>query len=150
MRVPGYALNDVPGAPQLPVYSVVFKLPPEGDWKLAVRTAGSRILPQRLAIPAAPVPNLSLHGPKSGAQRAELPGVVPTVDRPDPAIYQHDAFYPASPAVAGDVQWQRGRRLLAVRVFPFQYNPATQEVLYHLRVEVVVQVQGEGGTGGRG
>lgn len=146
VRVSGYALNDAPGAPQLPVRGMVFELPPNGEWTLEVRTVGSRILPQRLAIPAVPVPALSLLGPQSWTRRADLPDTVPTVDRPDPAIYGVNAFYPASPAVAGVEQWQRGRRLLAVRVFPFQFNPVTRAVLYHPEVEVTVRMPGAGGS----
>ncbi len=142
IQVPGYALNDAPGAPQLPVRGVVFDLPPTGQWTLEARGVGSRVLPQRPAIPAVPVPNLSLLGPESWTRRSDLPGAVPTIDRPDPAIYGVDAFYPASPAVAAAEQWQRGRRLLAVRVFPFQYNPVTREVLYHPEIEVQVRVEG--------
>lgn len=142
IRAPGAVWNDTPGAPRLPVYGMVVELPPSGQWTLEARGVGSRTLPQRLAIPAVPVPNLSLRGPESWTRRGDLPGAVPTVDRPNPAIYGTNAFYPASPALAGDEQWQRGRRLLAVRIFPFQYNPVTREVLYHPEVEVTVRVEG--------
>ena len=62
------------------------------------------------------------------------------LDQPDPAIYGVDAFYPAAPVATGDEQWQRGRRLLAVRVFPFQYNPVTGELRYHPDITVTVHV----------
>ncbi len=140
IRVPGAVMNDTPGAPRLPVYGTLVELPPTGDWELVSRTTGSRTLPERPLIPAAPVADLVLAGPESWTQRQDLPGIVPTTDRPDPAIYKRNAFYPASPAVAGDVQWQRGRRLLAVRIFPFQYNPVTREVRYHPDIEIAVRV----------
>ncbi len=147
IRAPGCVLNDVPGAPALPVCGLIIELPPAGAWELAASTAGSRVLADRLAIPAVPVPDFALQGPESPVERPDLPGIVPIVDRPDPAIYQRNAFYPASPAVAGDVQWQAGRRLLAVRVFPFQYNPVTREIDYHPDVEITVRVEETGGRG---
>ncbi len=134
------------------------ELPSAGDWVLAVQTAGSYTLPQRPTIPAVPVPDVAPPGPESWIEQQDLPDAMPMIDRPDPAIYQQDAFYPASPAVVGDVQWQRGRRLLAVRVFPFQYNPVTHEVRYHPEVEITVRLSGtertgvrsqESGSGGR-
>ncbi len=63
-------------------------------------------------------------------------------DAPDPAIYGHDTYYPEAPVQPGTEGCQRGRRLLPVRVFPFQYNPAAQTVLYHPHVKVVVRVSG--------
>ncbi len=142
LRVPGYSLNDAPGAPRLPVHGMVVALPATGEWELMVDTAGSRVLPQHPAIPPAPAPAPAFTGAESWTRQPELPAVAPVHGRPDPAIYQADAFYPTAPAVAGHEQWQRGRRLLAVRVFPFQYNPVTREVLHHPEVIVTVRVRG--------
>ena len=69
---------------------------------------------------------------------SDEPDFLPTLDRPDPAIYAVDAFYPASPVQAEELGWQAGRRLLAVRVFPFQYNPVAAVVRYHPDVRVTV------------
>ena len=51
-----------------------------------------------------------------------------------------DAFYPDSIVVPGAVQWQQGRRLLALRVFPFSYNPVTRRLMYHPDVQITIQV----------
>ena len=81
---------------------------------------------------------------------------VRTVDQPDPTIYHADALYPASVVEAGAVQWQGGRRLLPLRVFPFQYNPVAGTLRYYADLRVTVSVQGPGdgvrrqGTGVRG
>ncbi len=123
--VAGYAWNDAPGAPRLPVYGTVIELPADGDWRIAHDSAGSRILDRRIEVQSVPVGQAPEPGPRSpGMDGAELDQFV-EVDRPDPAIYGVDAFYPASPVVTGEIQGQRGRQFLAVRVFPFQYNPVT-------------------------
>jgi hypothetical protein len=75
----------------------------------------------------------------------QLPSAVPMVNRPDPAIYGVNAFYPAAPVLAGQVQWRQGKRLLPVQVFPFQYNPVTRQVRYHPDLVVSVHLTpGEG------
>ena len=127
IRVPGDATNDQPGAPALPVWSTVVELPADGDWRITTQTPGARLLDQGVDVAAVPVPDLAPPGPHGWAADVELPGAVPTVDRPDPAIYGANAFYPSSPVVPGAVQWMQGRRLLALRVFPFSYNPVTRQ-----------------------
>ncbi len=147
VQVAGYAWDDVPGAPRLPYYARMIELPPTGTWELSYRSVGERTLAQRLTVAAVAVPDLPVPGPGNAASPEDLPQAVPTVDRPDPAIYGLDAFYPAAPVIAGAEQWQRGRRLLAVQVYPFQYNPVTREVRYHPEIEVTVRVEGMGDGG---
>ncbi len=140
VRVPGDATDDRPGAPALPVWSTVVELPPDGDWLIDYQTPGAFLLSQQVDVPAVPVPDLAVPGPHGWAADAELPGFVPTADRPDPAIYSKNAFYPDSLVVAGAVQWQQGRRLLALRVFPFSYNPVTRQLRYHPDVQITIRV----------
>ena len=146
VRVPGYAWNDAPGAPRLPMYGTVIELPASGDWRLTHVSHGSRILDARVAVPAALSFIMSDPEPQGKQMQDNGPDQPGEIDKPDPAIYEVNAFYPASPVVTGDVQWQRGRRLLAVRVFPFQYNPVTRELLYHPDIEITVRVQDSGTT----
>ena len=140
IRVPGDAINDQPGAPALPVWSTVVELPADGDWRITTQTPGARLLDQGVDVAAVPVPDLAPPGPHGWAADVELPGAVPTVDRPDPTIYGANAFYPSSPVVPGAVQWMQGRRLLALRVFPFSYNPVTRQVRYHPDVQITIEV----------
>ncbi len=145
VTAPGYVQNDVPGAPVLPVYGTVIELPTIGAWTLDAATTGSRLLPQRLNIP--PVASVLPSSPDplglSPGHRGYQP--VPYSRQPDPTIYGRDAFYPATVAMTAGEQWQNGKRLLAVRVFPFQYNPVARELLYHPHVRVTVRVTSPGG-----
>ena len=155
--VPAYRLNDTPGAPALPAWGTVVELPSNGDYEITFESPSATLLAGQADVGAAPAPDL----PQPGAARplaslAEELSAVPTIDRPDPAIYRTDAFYPASPVVDGGVQWQAGRRLLALRVFPFQYNPVTGRLRYHPDIAITVrgrEYRGRGQgqeTGGRG
>ncbi len=141
VAVDGYALNTAPGAPMLPVHGLTFELPPSGEWTLRFESTGSRILAERVPVAAVPVPDLDLNSPIAPQDREEWPTAVPVVDRPDPAIYGVDAFYPASPVIAGEPVLQGGRRILPVRVFPFQFNPVTQELRYHPDLLITVQTE---------
>ena len=90
VAVPRYAFNDVPGAPRLPVYAAVIELPASGRWELDFVSDAGRVLEQRIAVPAVPVPlvdhAMSAPGDPMGGVFALL-----TDDRPDPAIYGLDA-----------------------------------------------------------
>ena len=140
--VPGYASNNLPGAPRLPLRGLTFDLPANGDWELTFESVGSRLLDERVTIGAVPVPDLNLNGPTSLEDLETLPSYVPTVDRPDPGIYGANAFYPASPVMAGEAIRQGDGRILPVRVFPFQYNPVTRQLLYHPDLRITVRVHG--------
>ncbi len=143
VKAPGggaYARHDAAGAPDLPVWGAAVALPPTGEWAVSVAPGAAVLIPVAAALPAVPVPQPILPG-AAGWDDTDRPTAVPVVDRPDPAIYRADAFYPASVVQAGPVQWQRGQRLLAVRVFPFQYNPAAGVVRFYADMTVTVRVE---------
>ncbi len=146
VEVPDYASNDLPGAPRLPLRGLTFDLPANGDWEVTFESVGSRLLDERIAIGAVPVPDLNLNGPTSLEDLATLPSYVPTVNRPDPGIYGANAFYPASPVVAGEAVPHDDGRILPVRVFPFQYNPVTRQLLYHPDLRIIVRLHGAQGS----
>lgn len=139
VEVSGYGVNLVPGAPALPVWSTVVELPPNGDYQVTYESLAPQTLPQQITLAAAKVPDaITFQADQAGAALGELPSVAPVIEKPDPAIYTVNAFYPASLVVEGEVQWQRGKRLLPLRVFPFQYNPVTQKLQYHPHISVRV------------
>ena len=142
VTVPGYTSIATPGAPQLPVYGSIIELPLTGDWQLTYEDIGSQLLEQRVAIPAVPVPQWpdELINPA-----VDLPSAVPVADRPDPAIYQADAFYPSSVVEWGEAQRDGDRRIVPVRVYPFQYNPVTRQLRYHPDVRITVTVNRSAG-----
>ncbi len=141
LRVPGYAVHDAPGAPALPVWATWVELPATGAWTIAYESRGQQELSAPDVILPVPQPQVALDAPLSPQEVADRVAAAPAVPQPDPAIYAVNAFYPASVVQAGPEQWQRGRRLLAVRVFPFQYNPVTGRLLYHADVEVRVTTE---------
>lgn len=144
IRVAGYGVISAPGAPALPEWRTVVQLPPTGDWTLAFSTAGQKVIALDKALDAAPSLDLDLNGPTAWQDLPALPDEAPEIDRPDPAIYAVDAFYPASVVVAGQEQWQRGQRLLAIRAYPFQYNPIAGVLRYYPDIQIDIRVAAEG------
>lgn len=136
---PGSVLNDVPGAPALPVYGTVVELPASGEWELSAVPTGVRVLPERLLLKSVPVPLRDEPTPDGGSPLLQAADSVRTVMAPDPKIYNQDGYYPLSVALPGAEQWHQGRRLLPVRVFPFQYNPVKRELLYHPEITITVR-----------
>ncbi len=139
LRVPGYGFESAPGAPRLPVWSTTVELPATGNWQITSSEPGSRVIQVPATLPSVPVPNMP-PAPMEGWNVTNSPSAVPVVERPNAGIYGANAFYPSTPVVTGGEQWQRGRRLLAVRVFPFQYNPVTGLLRYHPDVHITIHL----------
>ena len=144
LRVPGYGTNSIPGAPVLPIWSTFVELPPAGEPVVTVEGDTTEALRYPGALPAVPVPQPPAPNPLGVLADLDQAADVRTMDQPDPTIYNADAFYPASVVEAGAVQWQGGRRLLPLRVFPFQYNPVAGTLRYYADLRVTVRVQGTG------
>ena len=141
LRVPGYPENDVPAAPRLPVYGTTVELPPTGDYTISYRAARSRVIDAPDLLPSVPVYRLPTPGPESETADGDLPPPISVTTLPDPAIYQRDRFYPAAAVEPGNVLWQRGRRLLVLRVFPFQYNPVAGKLRYQPDLLITIKVK---------
>ena len=148
VSVASYATEDVPGMPMLPVYGTLVELPAAGDWEVSYQSVASRVLEQHVTVRSAPVPDPSMTGLENWTQlpNEELPTAVLTIDRPDPDVYGTNAFYPASPIASKEVVWQEGRRLLPLRVYPFQYNPVTGELRYHPEIRIQIKVKASTST----
>ena len=140
LAVPGYATNDAAGAPALPLWTTVVELPEDADWSLTWDAPEERTWATGESLPAVPVPELALDRPMDRISADELPALARLVDRPDEAIYETNAFYPAQAVQAGPLAIQAGRRLLPVRVFPFQHNPVTGELRYRPHIEVTIHL----------
>lgn len=137
------AMNDVSGAPRLPIKGFTVNLPPTGTWTMTFESANNQILPDLVNIPSTEVPDLNLNTPSNWTSDPDnLPSAVPVLDRPDASIYGVNAFYPPSPVIAGEPQIQGGQRVLPIRVFPFQYNPVTRQVRFHPDIRVTVSTSG--------
>ncbi len=140
LHVPGYATLDRPGAPALPMWTTAVELPAAGQWHISYEAGEPITLAVDRPLPAVPTPQINLDGPQPWQERADLPSEVPLADRLDPAIYNGDKLFPQQVVEAGPEQWQRGRRLLLLRAYPFQFDPSGASLLYYpsLRINIIV------------
>ena len=146
VKVAGYGVIAAPGAPALPEWSTLVELPPTGAWTLTFSADGQKDIFLDEPLKAAPSPDLDLNGPTAWQDLPALPDELREIDRPDPAIYAVDEFYPASVVVAGPEQWQRGKRLLALHAYPFQYNPIAGVLRTYPDIQIDIHITAEDGT----
>lgn len=146
LAVPDAATDLRPGAPQLPVKGYSVLLPLGSAWELSFDSPEAHILAQTVVIPPAPTPTLSMNRADNWLNDpASVPSSVPVTNQPDPLIYGANEFYPASPVMAGEPVRQGNQWLLPVRVFPFQYNPATRQLRYHPVLNITVETRPQSG-----
>lgn len=141
LRVPGYALSAAPGAPQLPVWTTVVELPPGAEWAIEEVGSNEQLLRAPAALPTAPTTELRLDGPPSNYSQDEIAHALTVARRPDPEIYATDALYPGQYVQAGPEGLANGRRLLPLKVYPFQYNPVSGVLHYRPRVELTIHFE---------
>ncbi len=61
----------------------------------------------------------------------------------DAAAYANDSFCPTDPVSVGEPGFIRGRRVVFVKVFPLQYNPATTELRAHSSLHFRLRFDGQ-------
>ena len=129
LTVPGFELLTRPGAPRLPVKSILLAVPPEGPVEVRVVRDEWEPLPGTYRPPLnprpAPLEDDLVPGPVQPVSPAELTA----------------GFYPSVTVQVGDPVWVREQRLIRLMFFPFQYDSATGALRWHRRVQVEVRFQ---------
>ncbi|MEW6366679.1 MAG: C25 family cysteine peptidase [Acidobacteriota bacterium] len=125
VRVEGWASVATPGHPDLPVRSVLIRVPPDSEAVLHVVEQGHESYPDQ---EVGSVPRLRL-GEK---------GAVLTEHVRDASVYGQPDFYPGKTADVSDVQWLRGVPVRRVTMYPIQWNPSTRELRVSQRMLVEV------------
>lgn len=141
LRVPGYALSDTPSAPELPVWTTVVEVPAGMKWTLEEVGSEAQVLHTTAVLPATPVTELQLDGPLNSYTQDEVAAALTVTRRPDPAIYGANKLYPSRAVQAGPEATADGKRLLPIKVYPFQYNPITGVILHRPRIEVTIHFE---------
>jgi hypothetical protein len=132
ISVDGAATLVAPGKPEVPKFSILLGIPPQG--RLSVRVLQDepvtlpghyRLLPSQLA-----------------AAGDLEPGAVQRT--PDRAAYASREFYPAEIARVAETAWLRDQRLARIEVYPFQYLAASGAVRWHRHLQIEVAIEGTG------
>lgn len=137
--IQGAEPSATPGAPALPEWGALLGLPPEGAAWLEILEADGRDLPGVYYPCPAPTQEVTL-------DLEGLPTERRTARRPDPAIYEGDALWPAEPATLRDPAWLRGLRVARLALHPVQVNPASGQARQLARLVVRVHWEAPAGV----
>jgi hypothetical protein len=112
-----------PGAPDLPMRTLLVAVPPSGDVHVSGFTSGARDF---AGVQLAPTPDLAR-------------------EEGDPARYRRTAAAYAAPSTAPAVEllgvsWMRDQRVAAIAVRPAAFDPRTRRLQVATRVEIEVQL----------
>ena len=123
-----------PGAPQLPLVSVLIGAPAQAEVRLRVVSDDAQPLPGNYRLPPAPSPIPPDEDFQPG-RRAYLP---------DPQRYSSQEVYPAEAARLADDVWLRDQRLVRVELYPFQYVAGLGQVWRRSELRVQVSFEDNG------
>jgi hypothetical protein len=121
-----------PGSPNLPSKGTMIGIPPGAQISLSVLVDDRQS--QILGAPVLPSPkDKTEFDPQTLKDR--LIGLTYT---PDSKVYASNQNYPADVARIRSVGNWRSQRYAVIEFHPFQYNPATRQLIFHKRVRVQI------------
>ena len=128
ISVDGYGVAGDPGAPGLPVRTVMVGVPADADLSLTILELETIDVPGLHDICPAPSPFLERD------EEGETAAGVRVVR--DPAAYAAQGFVPDVLAEVVSTGFIRSQRVAQIRLHPFQYDPATGKLRRHQRIRV--------------
>ncbi len=150
LRMAGFRTSEgAPGAPDIPVQTVLVAIPPDAEPRLEVQVIGRTT--RRARLPR-PVPQMQMQadgssppGPAAAGDarlwaQAKRP-VLPRYQR-DPRIFERAALYPARAAWLGEIGVVRDQRYVEVHLAPVRYDGAARGLLLEESLEVTVHFDG--------
>lgn len=141
----GVSLTDVPnsgipGSPDLPVQTLFFAAPIGAEAELVVESGSPvEIL---LNEPVIPAPTASGIEPAFSEDGEPESNRKQTTYKPNPDIYENQSLYPTALAEISNDGMMRNQRVVAVNVFPIQYDPANQRLLAYESLVITLHFKG--------
>ena len=154
LDVPDYALQSVAGAqdhfqrlsvtdatafasagkPELPMFSTLLGIPPQGRVSIHVLEDSAEMLAGSYRLLPSEEP-----APLTGDLQ---PGTTQRV--PDRTAYANAALYPTEVARIVDTAWLRDQHLARIELYPFQYVAATGALRWHRHLRIEISFDGAG------
>lgn len=130
IAIDGLSYNYEPGHPEVPILPVQIVIPAgeeavtvEISYKVAESIAGTyNVYPRQIPYP------ISYEGEVSFLEPAD-------------EIYSKNEFYPTELVSDVTTQYLRGHSIALLNLFPVQYNPVTQELLYYSSITISVKTK---------
>jgi hypothetical protein len=130
--VPGLDPAQSPGQPELVYKSVLLGIPPDAQVEIRLVVDEVTSLPGRFRLIPSPRPQPGMEDFQTDAPRVAREA--------DETAYASNALYPAQ-VVRLTEAWLRDQRIARVELYPFQYIPATGELVWHRRLQVEIRFQ---------
>ncbi len=141
-QVAGFVQSEEVGRPQLPVKVVLLGVPPDAELALDVSASSARAVASGVTLcTALPVPATE----DAAADAAATPAAVF-----DPEVYGVDAFYPSETVRLIDLGFMRSQRIVRLEIYPFQFNPVSQELRASEHIELAVRFAQDAGLSAAG
>lgn len=131
----GWQVQSQPGAPAIPTHRLLLALPPGHHAQLGAIEFDQPQVTAHVQLAAVPE-RIWANEPLPG-QRLVAPAWREQIT-PDPAIYQHDTWFPASLATLGAESQLRAQAFVPLTVAPIQWNPIRGELRQHGQMTVRV------------
>ncbi|MEJ2711379.1 MAG: C25 family peptidase propeptide domain-containing protein [Anaerolineales bacterium] len=129
LQVPGAVQTSDPGQPQLPVFSALLAVPPQGELSLHILDEQASPVNQNLRLPLAPAPAPLEEDLTPGYYAALNPALKGQFS----SLEAGQGLYPTSPVSLDEPAWLRDQRLVRVLFYPFQINPCGSSCVFHNR-----------------
>ncbi len=129
MSIPRYGQTDDVGRPQLPLKGTLLAVPPSAEYSLRILEVEEEIIPGRYNVYPVPQP----------VPRWDEAGDLDYVGQEftkDESVYSRSSYYPAGVAEIGSAAFIRDQKVVQLRLFPIQYNPASGELRHYRRIRV--------------
>lgn len=150
-QVAGFVQSEEVGRPQLPVKVVLLGVPPDAELALDVSTSPMRAVASGVTLCTA-LPVSSIEDPAAGAagSAASQDAVATPAAVFDPEVYGVDAFYPSETVRLIDLGFMRSQRIVRLEIYPFQFNPVSQELRASEHIELAVRFAQDAGLSAAG
>ena len=128
LQVPNAGHTTVVGKPAVPMITRYFEIPHDVDLSVEILYLDEQVLDGYNVIPAQEPPE-------------DFPNATQPAFVLDEATYTTDAFFPSYTASQEGEEGLlpiiiRGNRIVALSLYPVQFNPVTQQVKVHSKIEV--------------
>jgi hypothetical protein len=139
ITVPGLGTTADVGRPELPLKGALIGVPGTDKPDIEVLATHTLTLPDYKIYP---VPRPVLVDEDDWEKQLTYEFAI------DTAVYHTDAFVPSRIAEIGLTGFMRDQPVAQIKLFPFQFNPATNELRYHYQITVRVNFNGQPQTAG--
>ena len=148
LTIEGHGETSEVGRPQLPIKGVMLGVPPEARFEVRVLEADSTLVAERYDV--CPVPEVVIRQDPYDIESLEDPSTFSPADieyvfTKDEDVYSADEFYPAELVQVASSGYLRDQRFVQLQLYPLQYNPVTQQLRFHQRMQVELRFIYDGG-----